>query len=639
MTTLARRDPGGADGSKRGRGLEGPGEPRRGGSLLSPGLPHLEEWRCRLLDRQSLSSLQPCSRLWVSISPAVIGHLHVALAAPSLPWRQVPNPGNTDGLWTTVVSVGESRYGSHMCSTASGILAALTSLPTDAHVDSEELTALRQVAERAQAVYLARLARFEASDGFRADGYGSAWTWLRDQARALPAEARSEVWLARRLHTDVIRAMPATERALAAGELTVGQARTIAGALSRLPAGRATAMEPTVVQEAVFLGPAATPRLCAHLVDIGEDEDAIERAERERAARHVHLRPVGGMLHLDGLLPPVQAAPLITALEAFGQPAPAGPDGEPDERSTGQRRADALCEIAHQVLDHGAPVLGGLRPHVQVVINIDDLVDCTGHGSEQHLGSVRTPDIRETACDAEVSWVAVTPYASPADPPPSHDSPSEPAPSDAATPGFAPPAATTQPPTEPPPTTHPAASQASASPRATGPDPEPPPCERRPPRARPEGAPPGETQPRNEEAVDLDLINLIRAKLPPALGGSARKILAAGRTVRLVPPHIRRALNVRDQGCVSPGCNRPPDRCHAHHVHHWVDGGPTDLSNLVLACAHHHHHWHRHDLKPEQQPGGAWRIVPDAFARAKRERGRTRTESTSARTMSWVRSG
>jgi len=74
-------------------------------------------------------------------------------------------------------------------------------------------------------------------------------------------------------------------------------------------------------------------------------------------------------------------------------------------------------------------------------------------------------------------------------------------------------------------------------------------------------------------------------------------------------------------------------------VHHWVDGGPTDLSNLVLACAHHHHHWHRHDLKPEQQPGGAWRIVPDAFARAKRERGRTRTESTSARTMSWVRSG
>lgn len=78
----------------------------------------------------------------------------------------------------------------------------------------EELTALRQVAERAQAVYLARLARFEASDGFRADGYGSAWTWLRDQARALPAEARSEVWLARRLHTDVIRAMPATERAL-----------------------------------------------------------------------------------------------------------------------------------------------------------------------------------------------------------------------------------------------------------------------------------------------------------------------------------------------------------------------------------------------------------------------------------------
>nr|WP_246299475.1 HNH endonuclease signature motif containing protein [Nocardioides panaciterrulae] len=25
--------------------------------------------------------------------------------------------------------------------------------------------------------------------------------------------------------------------------------------------------------------------------------------------------------------------------------------------------------------------------------------------------------------------------------------------------------------------------------------------------------------------------------------------------------------------------------CQAHHIHHWADGGPTALPNLVLLCA------------------------------------------------------
>jgi hypothetical protein len=33
-----------------------------------------------------------------------------------------------------------------------------------------------------------------------------------------------------------------------------------------------------------------------------------------------------------------------------------------------------------------------------------------------------------------------------------------------------------------------------------------------------------------------------------------------------------------------PGCDRPLAWCDAHHLHHWVDGGPTDLANLALLC-------------------------------------------------------
>ena len=64
--------------------------------------------------------------------------------------------------------------------------------------------------------------------------------------------------------------------------------------------------------------------------------------------------------------------------------------------------------------------------------------------------------------------------------------------------------------------------------------------------------------------------------------------LEAGRSTRVVPPSMRRALVVRDRGCAFPVCDRPPSWCDAHHVRHWADGGPTDLANLVLLCRRHH---------------------------------------------------
>jgi hypothetical protein len=59
---------------------------------------------------------------------------------------------------------------------------------------------------------------------------------------------------------------------------------------------------------------------------------------------------------------------------------------------------------------------------------------------------------------------------------------------------------------------------------------------------------------------------------------------------------------------------------HAHHVRHWIDGGPTSLNNVVLLCGHHHrtiHHtpWQvrlADDGKPEfLPPPKAGRPSPD----------------------------
>jgi hypothetical protein len=69
--------------------------------------------------------------------------------------------------------------------------------------------------------------------------------------------------------------------------------------------------------------------------------------------------------------------------------------------------------------------------------------------------------------------------------------------------------------------------------------------------------------------------------------------LAAGRSVRLATNAQRRALAVRDGGCVFPGCTANDMHCEAHHVIHYRNGGKTDLNNLALLCHHHHSVTHR----------------------------------------------
>ncbi|MDG3016235.1 HNH endonuclease signature motif containing protein [Speluncibacter jeojiensis] len=71
--------------------------------------------------------------------------------------------------------------------------------------------------------------------------------------------------------------------------------------------------------------------------------------------------------------------------------------------------------------------------------------------------------------------------------------------------------------------------------------------------------------------------------------------LELGRRHRLVTPGLRKALQVRDRCCAFPGCGRPAAWTDAHHIKHWADGGPTDLTNTVLLCRYHHRLIHHCD--------------------------------------------
>ncbi len=91
--------------------------------------------------------------------------------------------------------------------------------------------------------------------------------------------------------------------------------------------------------------------------------------------------------------------------------------------------------------------------------------------------------------------------------------------------------------------------------------------------------------------------------------------LAVGREHRLVTRSQRRALMLRDGCCQYPGCNRAR-RLKAHHRISWLDGGPTDLDNLILLCQWHHTRVHEDRIAisecPEPGCGIRWRFTrPD----------------------------
>ena len=92
-------------------------------------------------------------------------------------------------------------------------------------------------------------------------------------------------------------------------------------------------------------------------------------------------------------------------------------------------------------------------------------------------------------------------------------------------------------------------------------------------------------------ACDADLI--------PIVLGTGSEVLDVGRHQRLATAAIWKALVARDRHCRFPGCTRPPLMCHAHHLQHWIDGGPTSLENLLLLCSTHHRLVH----------AGPWTIV------------------------------
>lgn len=90
---------------------------------------------------------------------------------------------------------------------------------------------------------------------------------------------------------------------------------------------------------------------------------------------------------------------VATVIDAHAQPATAD-----DQRTGPQRQAEALADICGYVLDHAdVPECGGRRPHLNVIIRLEDLEDLEirARAAVLDFGGIVSPaSLRMLACDA-----------------------------------------------------------------------------------------------------------------------------------------------------------------------------------------------------------------------------------------------
>ncbi len=252
--------------------------------------------------------------------------------------------------------------------------------------------------------------------------------WGLDGSRSMPwalarredagiASVRAEVTLAERLSAD----LPLTAAALRAGEVSLDKAKLLARLAPTSTTRRAALRDPEC-GEAFLLGKARdldvwgltrAVRYWGYRVDPDKDD----RDYREDTARF-ELRIAGTLEGGDvrGLLSPETTELLRTALRAI-----IGVPSATDRRSTPQRYADALGDLARFFLDAGTCGGGKVKPHLNVSVGWDAFTDQARSAGVDPAVFVETGQpiprtvFDRIACDSEVTRVVFGPDSEPLD--------------------------------------------------------------------------------------------------------------------------------------------------------------------------------------------------------------------------------
>lgn len=290
-------------------------------------------------------------------------------------------------------------------STLRSVLEEMASVPSEALTNSEllaeidELTHCRDIFESLLAKRTADLSRCGAHDQ---GGYPSPTAYLRDRGRMSGGHARQIVAMA-----NAMKKAPAVTRAWSDGRISTDQARSLFSLTEVVPDEFAEAEE-ALVEIVEPLSVSDTRRALEYWrQSVDGPGDLSDEAQLARRGLSLS-KTMGGMRRIDGWLTSTAGEALETALGALMPP-----PSDDEERTPRQRRHDALEDLARSYLDRGdTPVVGGEKPHIMVLADLDALKGIAG-GTHETLGGevFDVETIRRLACDSSVSRIILGPQS------------------------------------------------------------------------------------------------------------------------------------------------------------------------------------------------------------------------------------
>jgi hypothetical protein len=252
-----------------------------------------------------------------------------------------------------------------------------------------------------------RLSVFAMRQTWKLDGHVSASAFLADRCKMSPSRAKGLL-----AQAESLSEMPETMAAWASDLLSSDQTRHLVAARDANP-DLFGDDEKTLLATVTELDLRETARE----VNRWRHGVAAERRDREleelKKRRFFNLSPtIEGLGRVEGLLDPEGFELLRLAID--GSCAPPAAD---DQRTPGQRRADALVDLAKEAMDSGRLAeSGGEKPHLIVLVSSQRVGEARPGIAETIDGSeLPQSDLERLLCDASLSRMIMAPNSEPLD--------------------------------------------------------------------------------------------------------------------------------------------------------------------------------------------------------------------------------